>query len=52
MMENSFESHAGPEISREAGTISAKCKDAGISHLTIGVRLELEKIREQVQNIE
>lgn len=40
------------EMNREAGTISAKCKDAGISHLTIGVRLELEKIREQIQNIE
>jgi uncharacterized protein (TIGR00255 family) len=40
------------EMNREAGTISAKCKDAGISHLTIGIRLELEKIREQIQNIE
>ncbi len=40
------------EMNREAGTISAKCKDAGISHLTISVRLELEKIREQIQNIE
>ena len=40
------------EMNREAGTISAKCKDAGISHLTINIRLELEKIREQVQNIE
>ena len=40
------------EMNREAGTISAKCKDAGISHLTISIRLELEKIREQVQNIE
>lgn len=40
------------EMNREAGTISAKCKDAGISHLTIDIRLELEKIREQIQNIE
>ena len=40
------------EMNREAGTISAKCKDAGISHLTISIRLELEKIREQIQNIE
>ena len=40
------------EMNREAGTISAKCKDAAISHLTISIRLELEKIREQVQNIE
>ena len=40
------------EMNRESGTISAKCKDAGISHLTINIRLELEKIREQIQNIE
>lgn len=40
------------EMNREAGTISAKCKNAEISHLTINIRLELEKIREQVQNIE
>lgn len=40
------------EMNRECGTISAKCKDAGISHLTISIRSELEKIREQVQNIE
>ncbi len=40
------------EMNREAGTISAKCKDAQISHLTIKIRLELEKIREQIQNIE
>ena len=40
------------EMNREAGTVSAKCKDAGISHLTIDIRLELEKIREQIQNIE
>ena len=40
------------EMNREAGTISAKCKDARISHLTINIRLDLEKIREQIQNIE
>ncbi|MCY3986499.1 MAG: YicC family protein [Candidatus Dadabacteria bacterium] len=40
------------EMNREVGTVSAKCKVAGISHLTIKIRLELEKIREQVQNIE
>ncbi|NIP31918.1 MAG: YicC family protein [Candidatus Dadabacteria bacterium] len=40
------------EMNRECGTISAKCKDADISHLTISLRSELEKIREQVQNIE
>lgn len=40
------------EMNREAGTISAKAKDAEISHLTIELRSELEKIREQIQNIE
>lgn len=40
------------EMNREAGTISAKSKDAEISHFIIDVRSEMEKIREQVQNIE
>jgi uncharacterized protein (TIGR00255 family) len=39
-------------MNREAGTISAKSKDAEISHFIIDVRSEMEKIREQVQNIE
>ncbi len=40
------------EMNREAGTISAKSKDAEISHFIIDLRSEMEKIREQVQNIE
>ncbi len=40
------------EMNREAGTISAKSKDAVISHHVIDLRSELEKIREQIQNIE
>ncbi len=40
------------EMNREAGTISAKSKDAEISHVMIEFRSELEKIREQIQNIE
>lgn len=40
------------EMNRESGTISAKAKDASISHLSIEFRSELEKMREQVQNIE
>ncbi len=40
------------EMNREAGTIAAKAKDAEISHFTIDLRSELEKIREQLQNIE
>lgn len=40
------------EMNRESGTIAAKAKDAEISHFTIELRSELEKIREQLQNIE
>ena len=40
------------EMNREAGTISAKSKDAKISHHAIALRSELEKMKEQVQNIE
>jgi len=40
------------EMNREAGTISAKSKDADISHHIIKLRSELEKMREQIQNIE
>lgn len=40
------------EMNREAGTISAKSKDAEISHFIIDLRSEMERIREQVQNIE
>lgn len=40
------------EMNREAGTISAKSKDAYISHHIIILRSELEKMREQIQNIE
>ena len=40
------------EMNREAGTISAKSKDASISHHVIDFRSEIEKIREQIQNIE
>ena len=40
------------EMNRESGTISAKSKDAKISHHIITLRSELEKMREQIQNIE
>ena len=40
------------EMNRESGTISAKSKDASISHYIISLRSELEKMREQIQNIE
>jgi uncharacterized protein (TIGR00255 family) len=40
------------EMNREAGTTAAKSKDAEISHVIIELRSEIEKMREQVQNIE
>jgi uncharacterized protein (TIGR00255 family) len=40
------------EIHREMNTISAKANDAEISQRVVEVKAELEKIREQVQNIE
>ena len=40
------------EINREVNTISAKANDAEISQRTVEIKSELEKIREQVQNIE
>jgi uncharacterized protein (TIGR00255 family) len=40
------------EIHREVNTISAKANDAEISQRVVEIKGELEKIREQVQNIE
>ena len=40
------------EIHREANTISSKANEAEISQRIVEVKSELEKIREQVQNIE
>jgi uncharacterized protein (TIGR00255 family) len=40
------------EIHREVNTISAKANDAAISQKVVEIKSELEKIREQVQNIE
>lgn len=40
------------EMTREANTIGAKAYDADISHLVVDIKEEVEKIREQVQNIE
>jgi uncharacterized protein (TIGR00255 family) len=40
------------EINREANTIGSKANDAGISHVVVEMKSELEKIREQVQNVE
>lgn len=40
------------EIHREINTIGSKANDTEISHLVVHCKEELEKIREQVQNIE
>ena len=40
------------EMNREANTIGSKSSDADIAHKIIGLKEELEKIREQLQNIE
>jgi uncharacterized protein (TIGR00255 family) len=40
------------EMNREANTIGSKSSDADIAHMIIGLKEELEKIREQLQNIE
>jgi len=40
------------EINREANTINSKSVSSEISHLGIMIKEELEKIREQIQNIE
>lgn len=40
------------EMNREANTIGSKANDAEISQLVVRIKEELEKIREQLQNIE
>lgn len=40
------------EMHREINTIGSKANDADISHKVVDVKEELERIREQVQNIE
>lgn len=40
------------EMNREANTIGSKCVDAEISHIVVDMKAEIEKIREQIQNIE
>ena len=40
------------EINREVNTIGSKANDAEIAHIAVDMKDELEKIREQVQNVE
>lgn len=40
------------ELNREANTIGSKCSDVEIARIVVEIKAELEKIREQTQNIE
>ena len=40
------------EFNRETNTIGSKCNDIEISRMVVDMKAEIEKIREQVQNIE
>ena len=40
------------EFFREFNTMGSKCNHAGIAHDVVSAKTELEKIREQVQNLE
>jgi uncharacterized protein (TIGR00255 family) len=40
------------EIAREFNTLGSKANDAEISHLIVACKAEMEKVREQIQNIE
>ena len=40
------------EMNREANTIGSKCTDVKLAKIVVDIKAELEKIREQTQNIE
>ena len=40
------------ELNRESNTIGSKCQDIAITRLVVELKSEIEKIREQIQNIE
>ena len=40
------------EFNRESNTIGSKCSDSAITKIVIELKSEIEKIREQIQNIE
>ena len=60
-MKDSFESGEGigrkldfiaQEMNREANTILSKANDLTVSNYAITLKTEIEKVREQIQNIE
>lgn len=40
------------EMNREANTIGSKCSDVALARIVVDIKAELEKIREQTQNVE
>ena len=40
------------ELNRESNTIGSKCSNLDIARIVVDLKGEVEKIREQVQNIE
>jgi uncharacterized protein (TIGR00255 family) len=40
------------EMNRETNTIGSKCQNSAIAKMVVDIKCELEKIREQIQNIE
>ena len=40
------------EMAREANTIGSKGQDVGIAHAVVELKAEIERMREQVQNVE
>ncbi len=40
------------EFNREANTIGSKCQNSQLAHVVVDLKSEIEKIREQIQNIE
>ena len=40
------------EINRETNTIGSKCSDLSLTRIVVNIKAEIEKIREQIQNIE
>ena len=40
------------EVGREVNTIGSKAQDANVQGLVVEAKVELERIREQVQNVE
>ena len=40
------------EVNRESNTIGSKCNDIQITKVVVDIKAEIEKMREQVQNVE